>query len=116
MVEVHPLSHLQSVVELADEDSRPPWMVSFEHVDGGSEAFCYRDLMCLLYNPRGIIEIRFATGTVAIHGRNLQPVWLALHSHRAVVVREGTNAEGFLRGDDEPHIEGITATPSPLED
>jgi hypothetical protein len=106
LVTVIPIRNPRPAVELADEDFYPR-MVSFDRSDGSLRSFCYRDLVQLNFNPPGTVEVFFATGK-AVVGLRVEPVWQALHSHRAAVVREGSQAESDLRMDREPHIDGIT--------
>lgn len=108
MAKVIPILNPRPAVELAEEGFYPR-MVSFERLDGSLRSFCYRDLVQLNFRPTGRVEVFFATGVaVVICGVRLKPVWQALHSYRATVVREGTQGRSDLRADGEPHIDGIT--------
>jgi hypothetical protein len=111
MAELLDLKSVRPAVELGREKNIPP-MVAFEQSDGGSEAFSYSDFRSVRYDPAGMVKVRFAAAIVAVSGRNLLPVWLALRSHRVRRLRVDNMAEGMARADDEPHITGITITPS----
>jgi hypothetical protein len=113
MVTVLPLYSPKPAVEIDDEYY--PRMVSFERADGSSKALCDRDLERLDFDPPDAIKVRFATGTVVIRGLHLEPVWQALSAQRAVVVREARPGEDALRETDEPHIDGITVVPQPVQ-
>jgi hypothetical protein len=55
----------------------------------------------------GILQVYSMAGGISIHGRCLVPIFEALASGRAVVIREGTNTESFARQQDEPHIDNL---------
>jgi hypothetical protein len=107
MVQVLPIKSPKPAVELDSEFY--PRMICVEMRAQCRYGFCYRDLTRLYYDPAGTVMVIFETGdAIVIHGRCLKPVWEALHSHRATLLREGTEAESDLRADGEPHIDGIT--------
>lgn len=112
MAQLLDLKSVRPAVELGEHGSTPP-IVTFEQLDGGSEAFRYEDLRSIRYDPAGMVNVRFAAAKVAVFGHNLLPVWLALRSHRVRLLRVDSQAEGMARAGDEPHITGITVTPYP---
>ena len=112
MAQMLDLKSVRPAVELGEDGSTPP-MVTFEQLDGSSEAFRYEDLRSIRYDPSGMVNVRFAAAIVAVFGRNLLPVWRALRSRRVRRLRVGSYAEGLAREADEPHITGITVTPHP---
>jgi hypothetical protein len=97
------------------EEACPP-EVAFDLSDGKIRNFRYADLREVRYDSSGMVRLRFASAKVVISGCNLLPLWRSLRSRRVRLVRVGAKAEELLRGEHEPHIDGITISPAPRLD
>lgn len=97
------------VYELAEDDGQPLRTVTFERSDGSSEAFSYKDLQSVRYDPAGTVRLHFATAKINVCGRNLLSIWRALRSRRVKLLRVTGNE---ATTNHEPHIDSIAIAPA----
>jgi hypothetical protein len=73
---------------LVSADRHRKVMLELRMLDGNSKALAYSYLVAVDFDPSEGIRMDFSGYTVAIHGRNMRPLFDGLVSQRVAVVRE----------------------------
>ena len=81
-------------------------MLDLWFTSGNHHAFAYIDLRSMRFDPSEGIVLEFATRTVTITGRRLNPIYELLTRHQIKYLRE--QGESFeTPGDEKPFVERI---------
>lgn len=95
----------------------PTPMLDLAFRDGRIRSFNYAYLKEVDFEPGDTLTLTFADERVVrIEGRNLARHRGQIRLHRADEMCEGTEAEGLMRGEDEPYISRIEIGKSGEED
>lgn len=93
--------------QVARAKRREATMLDVRLADGKIVTFPYHLLRKAIYQPEGVIVLKFGRDEVIAEGKNLHLLRDAITEHRARFIQEGTDAELGLKADDAPHIDSI---------